>query len=58
MTDTIERAIERAGWTTGEEAEPGRDGAAPDKNVAALPAWSLTHVHGAGHGAGHGGHTG
>lgn len=27
--------------------EPGRDGVEPNKDVAALPAWSVTHLHGA-----------
>ncbi|WUN94286.1 multicopper oxidase domain-containing protein [Streptomyces sp. NBC_00299] len=35
--------------------EPGRDGAEPNKDVAALPAWSVTHLHGAQTGGGNDG---
>ncbi|MEU0257322.1 O-aminophenol oxidase PhsA [Streptomyces sp. NPDC006184] len=35
--------------------EPGREGAEPDKDVAALPAWSVTHLHGAQTGGGNDG---
>ncbi|MGW3494431.1 O-aminophenol oxidase PhsA [Streptomyces sp. NPDC001020] len=35
--------------------EPGRGGVEPDKDVAALPAWSVTHLHGAQTGGGNDG---
>ncbi|MFF7468570.1 O-aminophenol oxidase PhsA [Streptomyces sp. NPDC008092] len=35
--------------------EPGREGAEPDKDVAALPAWTVTHLHGARTGGGNDG---
>lgn len=35
--------------------EPGRDGVEPNKDVAALPAWSVTHLHGAQTGGGNDG---
>ncbi|MER6084619.1 O-aminophenol oxidase PhsA [Streptomyces sp. NPDC001833] len=35
--------------------EPGREGAEPDKDVAALPAWTVTHLHGAQTGGGNDG---
>nr|WP_306934149.1 O-aminophenol oxidase PhsA [Streptomyces luteogriseus] len=35
--------------------EPGREGVEPDKDVAALPAWSVTHLHGAQTGGGNDG---
>ncbi|MCE3031398.1 O-aminophenol oxidase PhsA [Streptomyces sp. CMSTAAHL-2] len=35
--------------------EPGRGGAEPDKDVAALPAWAVTHLHGAQTGGGNDG---
>ncbi|MFC3349517.1 O-aminophenol oxidase PhsA [Streptomyces echinoruber] len=35
--------------------EPGRGGAEPNKDVAALPAWSVTHLHGAQTGGGNDG---
>ncbi|MFJ3646478.1 O-aminophenol oxidase PhsA [Streptomyces murinus] len=35
--------------------EPGRGGAEPDKDVAALPAWTVTHLHGAQTGGGNDG---
>lgn len=35
--------------------EPGRGGAAPDPGVAALPAWTVTHLHGAQTGGGNDG---
>ncbi|MCF0077236.1 multicopper oxidase domain-containing protein [Streptomyces lomondensis] len=35
--------------------EPGRDGFEPNKDVAALPAWSVTHLHGAQTGGGNDG---
>ncbi|MFI2372568.1 O-aminophenol oxidase PhsA [Streptomyces sp. NPDC018833] len=34
---------------------PGREGVKPDENVAALPAWSVTHLHGAQTGGGNDG---
>jgi FtsP/CotA-like multicopper oxidase with cupredoxin domain len=34
---------------------PGRDGVEPNKDVAALPAWSVTHLHGARTGGGNDG---
>lgn len=34
---------------------PGRDGVKPDENVAALPAWTVTHLHGAVTGGGNDG---
>ncbi|MEO3975380.1 O-aminophenol oxidase PhsA [Streptomyces sp. CAU 1734] len=34
---------------------PGREGVKPDRNVAALPAWSVTHLHGAQTGGGNDG---
>ncbi|MGA4838947.1 O-aminophenol oxidase PhsA [Streptomyces sp. G45] len=36
-------------------AEPGRAGVEPNKDVAALPAWTVTHVHGAQTGGGNDG---
>ncbi|MEU1011862.1 multicopper oxidase domain-containing protein [Streptomyces sp. NPDC005890] len=35
--------------------EPGREGVEPNKDVAALPAWSVTHLHGAQTGGGNDG---
>ncbi|MFE0520669.1 O-aminophenol oxidase PhsA [Streptomyces sp. NPDC058954] len=35
--------------------EPGREGAEPNKDVAALPAWTVTHLHGAQTGGGNDG---
>ncbi|OLZ67427.1 phenoxazinone synthase [Streptomyces sp. IMTB 2501] len=35
--------------------EPGREGVEPDKDVAALPAWTVTHLHGAQTGGGNDG---
>ncbi|MFD4505897.1 O-aminophenol oxidase PhsA [Streptomyces sp. NPDC058457] len=35
--------------------EPGREGVEPDKDVAALPAWTVTHLHGARTGGGNDG---
>jgi len=43
--------VQRAGTTT----VPGREGVEPNKDVAALPAWSVTHLHGAQTGGGNDG---
>ncbi|MEW2619429.1 O-aminophenol oxidase PhsA [Streptomyces sp. NPDC048106] len=45
----------RAPGTAPATTEPGRGGAEPDKDVAALPAWTVTHLHGAQTGAGNDG---
>lgn len=45
----------RAPGTPPATTEPGRGGAEPDKDVAALPAWSVTHLHGAQTGGGNDG---
>ncbi|TWV44868.1 phenoxazinone synthase [Streptomyces misionensis] len=45
----------RAPGTAPATTEPGRGGVEPDKAVAALPAWSVTHLHGAQTGAGNDG---
>ncbi|MPY48669.1 O-aminophenol oxidase PhsA [Streptomyces acidicola] len=45
----------RAPGTAPATTEPGREGVEPDKNVAALPAWSVTHLHGAQTGGGNDG---
>ncbi|KND32696.1 O-aminophenol oxidase PhsA [Streptomyces acidiscabies] len=43
--------VQRPGTTT----DPGREGVEPNKDVAALPAWSVTHLHGAQTGGGNDG---
>ncbi|CAL2070676.1 O-aminophenol oxidase PhsA [Streptomyces sp. endophyte_N2] len=45
----------RAPGTAPATTEPGRGGAEPDKDVAALPAWTVTHLHGAQTGGGNDG---
>jgi spore coat protein A len=45
----------RAPGTPPAGTEPGREGVEPNKDVAALPAWSVTHLHGAQTGGGNDG---
>ncbi|MFD8392745.1 O-aminophenol oxidase PhsA [Streptomyces sp. NPDC059680] len=45
----------RAPGTPPPSTEPGREGVEPDKDVAALPAWTVTHLHGAQTGGGNDG---
>jgi spore coat protein A len=45
----------RAQGTPPASTEPGRDGVGPNPDVAALPAWSVTHLHGAQTGGGNDG---
>ncbi|EST34592.1 O-aminophenol oxidase PhsA [Streptomyces roseochromogenus] len=45
----------RAPGTPPASTEPGREGVEPDKDVAALPAWTVTHLHGAQTGGGNDG---
>ncbi|MGW7824879.1 O-aminophenol oxidase PhsA [Streptomyces puniciscabiei] len=45
----------RAPGTPAPSTDPGREGAEPDKDVAALPAWTVTHLHGARTGGGNDG---
>ncbi|MEU9477605.1 O-aminophenol oxidase PhsA [Streptomyces sp. NPDC048191] len=45
----------RAPGTPPATTEPGREGVEPDKDVAALPAWTVTHLHGARTGGGNDG---
>ncbi|MEV0225204.1 O-aminophenol oxidase PhsA [Streptomyces sp. NPDC050704] len=45
----------RAPGTPPATTEPGREGVEPNKDVAALPAWSVTHLHGAQTGGGNDG---
>ncbi|HLL34043.1 MAG TPA: O-aminophenol oxidase PhsA [Streptomyces sp.] len=45
----------RAPGTPPATTEPGRGGVKPNKDVAALPAWSVTHLHGAQTGGGNDG---
>ncbi|WP_369392638.1 O-aminophenol oxidase PhsA [Streptomyces sp. CG1] len=45
----------RAPGTPPASTEPGREGVEPDKDVAALPAWTVTHLHGARTGGGNDG---
>jgi spore coat protein A len=45
----------RAPGTPPASTEPGREGVEPNKDVAALPAWTVTHLHGAQTGGGNDG---
>ncbi|MGX1133998.1 FtsP/CotA-like multicopper oxidase with cupredoxin domain [Streptomyces glaucescens] len=45
----------RAAGTPPATTEPGREGVEPNKDVAALPPWSVTHLHGAQTGGGNDG---
>ncbi|MFH8991211.1 O-aminophenol oxidase PhsA [Streptomyces sp. NPDC017940] len=50
-------AVEAPRTTPPPSTRPGRDGVEPNKDVAALPAWTVTHVHGAQTGGGNDGWT-
>ncbi|MFE0101948.1 O-aminophenol oxidase PhsA [Streptomyces sp. NPDC059009] len=48
-------SVEVPNGTPRPSTQPGRDGVEPNKDVAALPAWTVTHLHGAQTGGGNDG---